>query len=216
MVLRSLFPGCGVLVSLALPLTTAQQATLQTNEAALPSITGTPMRSATKTTPVVAYNAVTPEYAVDIQTSTQETESVPGKSLGPEIGVLAAADPTTKTPTTSSTSSTPTSVAGDGIYVLQGCFSEPPASSSSRALGANGEYATPNVGLTDAFTVPACLTACAAALAPNNQGVYDFAGVENSRYGPLLQSRAGHGRLTRDRLGNAIAASRCHRSLSPP
>lgn len=87
------------------------------------------------------------------------------------------------TPTSSlSSSSTPTPVSGNDIYVLRGCFSEPEADSGTRALGANGNYTAPIFGSADALTVPLCLEACAVALASSNQGVYNFAGVENGRY----------------------------------
>ncbi|KAH9224972.1 hypothetical protein DL95DRAFT_400264 [Leptodontidium sp. 2 PMI_412] len=75
----------------------------------------------------------------------------------------------------------PTPVPGDDTFLLIGCFNEPPAISSTRALGATGSYLTPIFASQDALTVPLCLEACGVALAPNSTGPYTYAGVENSR-----------------------------------
>lgn len=76
----------------------------------------------------------------------------------------------------------PTPVLGDDTFILIGCFSEPPAISSTRALGATGSYLIPAFATQDTLTVPLCLKACGVALAPNTSGSYIYAAVENSRY----------------------------------
>lgn len=76
----------------------------------------------------------------------------------------------------------PTPVLGDDTFILIGCFNEPPAISSTRALGATGSYLTPTFATQDSLTVPLCLDTCGVALAPNTSGPYIYAAVENSRY----------------------------------
>ncbi|KAK0110110.1 hypothetical protein ONS95_002765 [Cadophora gregata] len=112
---------------------------------------------------------------------------VPSITTMPSLNTLVAAIPAVSDTssmainppsTTIAAQTSPTPVLGDDNYVLVGCFNEPPASSSSRALGVTGTYLFDPI---DTLTVPMCLKTCGDALGPNSSGPYIYAAVENSR-----------------------------------
>ncbi|KAG4439050.1 hypothetical protein IFR05_005478 [Cadophora sp. M221] len=105
-----------------------------------------------------------------------ETSQKPVRSISTPLTVKI------ETPSITTAAAAPLNpIPGDDTFLLIGCFNEPPALSSTRALGATGTYLTPIFASQDALTVPLCLGACGAALAPNSTGPYTYAGMENSR-----------------------------------
>ena len=85
--------------------------------------------------------------------------------------------------TTSSSSSSlaPTLAPGNSDYKLLGCYTELPANSNARALGVSNKYYAPLFATPDTVDVTSCLEACSTSLAPNGEGTWIFAAVENSR-----------------------------------
>ncbi|KAH7308784.1 hypothetical protein BKA65DRAFT_414926, partial [Rhexocercosporidium sp. MPI-PUGE-AT-0058] len=128
--------------------------------------------------PITAQCDLTEPVEPSTATSNQPLEASPP----PIPTILNPSTVNIETPSITITSAiSPTPVPGDDTFVLIGCFNEPPSLSSTRALGATGDYLTPIFASQDALTVPLCLEACGVALAPNSTGPYTYASVEKSR-----------------------------------
>ncbi|EPE25540.1 hypothetical protein GLAREA_01452 [Glarea lozoyensis ATCC 20868] len=91
---------------------------------------------------------------------------------------------TTTLPPTTTTSIVsvlpPTAVPSSNSYTLLGCYNEVPLENGNLAVGAAGEYLVPSI-VPENFTAPTCLAACEGSLAPEGQGNYTYAALENSR-----------------------------------
>ncbi|KAL2069344.1 hypothetical protein VTL71DRAFT_15682 [Oculimacula yallundae] len=150
----------------------------------IPSLLLAPGISSCLVLSITAQDGIIQPVTVASMTTAQSIETLvtplPAPS-NPSILEIEIPTSTIESISTPASAASSTAFAGDDTYVLLGCFNEPPAISSMRALGATGDYLSPIFASQEALTVPLCLGACGVALAPNSSGPYTYAGVENSR-----------------------------------